>query len=67
MGLLTWGVGDTTGYNGVFAIAGLLVLLVSILVGINMARIVYAQKIEKSHVWLKGCGAEFLDSLPPLP
>jgi hypothetical protein len=67
MGLLTWGVGDTTGYNGVFAVAGLIVLLVSILVGINRARIVYAQKIETSHVWLKGCGAEFLDSLPPLP
>jgi len=47
--------------------AGLLVLLASILTGINMTRIVYAQKIDKNYAWLKGCGPEFLDSLPPLP
>jgi hypothetical protein len=42
-------------------------MLGSIVTGMIMARIVYARKIDKSYVWLKGCGSEFLDSLPPLP
>jgi hypothetical protein len=46
---------------------GFLLLFSAALVGIIVARIVYASKINESHVWLKGCGTEFLDSLPPLP
>jgi hypothetical protein len=47
--------------------SGLLLTLGAVIVGVVMTRIVYAQKIDKSFVWLKGCGEEFLDSLPPLP
>jgi hypothetical protein len=65
--LLSWGFRDSTSNGGVFAAAGLLVVLASILTGIILARIVYAQKIDRSYAWLKGCGPEFLDSLPPLP
>ncbi len=46
---------------------GVLLLLSAAVAGVFMARIVYATRIDKTHVWLKGCGAEFLDSLPPLP
>lgn len=46
---------------------GFLLLFSAALVGIIVARIVYASKINESQVWLKGCGTEFLDSLPPLP
>jgi len=67
IGLLTWGFRDSTSNGGAFIIVGVLMLLGSIIVGIIMARVVYAQKIDESYVWLKGCGAQFLDSLPPLP
>jgi hypothetical protein len=67
IGLLTWGFSDSTANGGVFAAVGIIAVLGSILAGIIVSRIVYAQKIDKSLVWLKGCGAEFLDSLPPLP
>jgi hypothetical protein len=46
---------------------GILLMLAAALVGIFMGRVVYAHKIEPTQVWLKGCGADFLDSLPPLP
>jgi hypothetical protein len=55
------------GMTAVLAACGVLLLFAAILAGMRMARIVYASKIDKSQVWLKGCGAEFLDSLPPLP
>ena len=47
--------------------AGILMIVAAVIVGIIMGRIVYAQKIDEEYIWLKGCGAEFLDSLPPLP
>jgi hypothetical protein len=31
------------------------------------SRIVYPKRIDKEYVRLKGCGAEFLDSLPHFP
>jgi hypothetical protein len=65
--LLMYGFRDTTSNGGVFAAAGMIAVLGSILAGIIGTRSVYAQKIEKSLLWLKGCGGEFLDSLPPLP
>jgi hypothetical protein len=46
---------------------GMLLILVSALVGIIASRILTARKIDENYVWLKGCGPEFLDSLPPLP
>jgi hypothetical protein len=63
--LLFAGIGNPQ--QGVLAACGVLLLFAAILVGMRMARIVYASKIDKSQVWLKGCGTEFLDSLPPLP
>ena len=49
------------------AVVGILLIVAAAIVGILMGRVVYAQKIDEKYVWLKGCGAEFLDSLPPLP
>jgi hypothetical protein len=49
---------------GVIAVVA---MLPAILVGMRMARVVYARKIDKEYSWLKGCGPEFLDSLPQFP
>jgi hypothetical protein len=46
---------------------GIVLMLAAALVGIFMRRVVYAHKIEKHEIWLKGCGPQFLDSLPQLP
>jgi hypothetical protein len=65
--LLTWGFHDTAANGGVFALAGLLVALGSSVTARVLSRIVYAQRIDKNYVRLKGCAAEFLDTLPPFP
>jgi hypothetical protein len=54
------------GLNDMPALLGLsfLLLLIGILVGVRMARTVYAKKIDDRYVQLKGCDAAFLDSLP---
>ena len=67
VGLLGWATRESTGDGAAFAAAGVAAFLGAILAGIIAARVVYAKKIDKDLVWLKGCGAEFLDSLPPLP
>jgi hypothetical protein len=67
IGLMMWGFRDSTGNGGVLAAVGTLAVLGAALAAIILTRVVYAQKIDKEFVWLKGCGAEFLDSLPPLP
>jgi hypothetical protein len=48
-------------------VVALVAMLPAILVGMRMARVVYARKIDKEYSWLKGCGPEFLDSLPQFP
>jgi hypothetical protein len=63
--LIGMGVADSS--LAVAAAVGALVTLGGAIAGIVMARVVYAQKIDKNYVWLKGCGDPFLDSLPPLP
>jgi len=45
-------------------VAGVLALLAGIVTALFAARLLYAQRIDKTHLYLKGCGAEFLDSLP---
>jgi hypothetical protein len=65
--LLTWGFRDSTVGGGQFLVTGILLVLLSILASIILARIVYAQKIDRSYVRLKGCGPEFLDTLPRFP
>ena len=49
--------------NGVMGIAGGIALLVGAVVGIARGRLVYASKIDKEHVWMKGICSEYLDSI----
>ena len=49
------------------ALLGLVVMIGSIIVGMVYGRIVYASKIDGTHVRLKGCGRPFLGSLPDFP
>jgi hypothetical protein len=67
LGLVAIFAGAALPEPGVLLAIGILLLLSAVLTSIIMGRIVYASRIDKSHVRLKGCGAEFLDSLPPLP
>jgi len=53
--------------GGWAALAGVLVMLGAIVVGMTMARIVYAVRIDKDYVRLKGCGEPFLETLPDFP
>ena len=46
---------------------GMILMLVAILVGIFTSRILRANRIDAKYVRLKGCGAPFLDSMPPFP
>lgn len=63
--LLFIGLGTDVGPWGPFL--GVVVMLASVIVGMIKGRIVYASRIDKTHVRLKGCGQPFLDSLPPFP
>jgi hypothetical protein len=45
-------------------ILGVLVCLVSIILCLILARIVYPKRIDKAFVRLKGCGEDFLNTLP---
>ena len=60
--LLFFGVanGDGAGVGG-----GVLLMLVAVLVSMNVARILRPKRIDDQYVRLKGCGAAFLDSIPP--
>jgi hypothetical protein len=62
--LLSNGFGSGSPTAGAKMLFGILAILVSIIVGMIFARVVYAKKIDKSYVRLKGCGVAFLDSLP---
>jgi len=61
--LMFFGMGSSLGIWG--ALLGLFLIIGSIVGGLIFARTVYANKIDKSYVRLKGCGIAFLDSLPP--
>jgi len=61
--LMYIGMGSSAGAWG--ALLGVLLILASIIGGMIFARVVYAKKIDKTHVHLRGCGTAFLDSLPP--
>lgn len=60
--LMYFGADSSFGIWGM--IAGLVVILASIVGGLIFGRTVYARKIDKTYVRLKGCGIAFLDSLP---
>ena len=61
---MSHGLGSGSSGGGVEAFVGILAILVSIIVGMIFGRVVYAKKIDKTYVRLKGCGVAFLDSLP---
>jgi hypothetical protein len=54
--------GDSAGVGG-----GIILMLVSALVGVLVSRILRANRIDAKYVRLKGCGSAFLDSMPPFP
>jgi hypothetical protein len=62
--LMSYGLGSGGSGGGSEALVGILLILASIIAGMIFARVVYAKKIDKTYVRLKGCGAAFLDSLP---
>jgi hypothetical protein len=61
--LLYVGAASVLGFWGMML--GVLVMVGSIVWGMIFSRVVYAKRIDKSYVRLKGCGAPFLDPLPP--
>jgi hypothetical protein len=58
-------VGMASSWGAWGAFLGVLLILGSVIGGLIFARIVYAKRIDKSYVRLRGCGSVFLDSLPP--
>jgi hypothetical protein len=61
--LVLFGIGGSSGMWGAWV--GVLLILGASIAGRIFGRVVYARKIDKTHVYLKGCGTAFLDSLPP--
>jgi hypothetical protein len=59
------GMGAAPDHTGEVVLAGLLAIFTGIVWGIVVGRIVYAKRIDEQFVRLRGCGPEFLDSLPP--
>jgi hypothetical protein len=59
--VMVWGFNEGPGFAGLF---GLLLLLGSMFYGVLAGRIVWAKRIDKQNAFVKGCGAEFLDTLP---
>lgn len=47
------------------SVGGILLILVAVLVSMRVTPILRARRIDSEYVRLKGCGAAFLDSLPP--
>ncbi len=64
-GIVLTFVGAASSWGAGGALLGVLLIIVSLLVGVFFGRIVYAKRIDKSYVRLKGCGTAFLNSLPP--
>lgn len=57
----------TSGEMPLAALGGFLLFLAAIIVSATFTRIVRAKRIDAQYVRLKGCGAAFLDSMPPFP
>ena len=55
----------TSDNSAQLSLGGLLLLLAGIIWGIVFGRIVHAKRIDTAYVRLKGCGTQFLESLPP--
>lgn len=67
IGIVVMYVGMATPFGVWGAAMGALVILASIVAGMIFGRVVYASRIDKSYVRLKGGGELFLGSLPPFP
>jgi len=65
LGMIAINLGASAGRSDLAALAGV-VMLVLMVTGVVLSRIVVARRIDDRYVRLKGCGPEFLDSLPPL-
>jgi hypothetical protein len=61
IGLFVTGLANDVGW---LAGLGPVLLLVGIIYGIVKGRLVYATKIDKEHLWLGGCGKDFLSQFP---
>lgn len=61
--LMSVGAASPLGFWGM--LAGVLVTLGALVAGMLFARVVYAKRIDKTYVRLKGCGEPFLNGLPP--
>ncbi len=56
-----------TGFGGstpVMGLLGILVIFGSMLFGMIAGRFIWAKRIDKNYAFAKGCGPEFLDTLP---
>jgi hypothetical protein len=53
--------------GGWMAFAAVLLMVGSIIFGMAMGRVVYAARIDKDYVRVKGCGEPFLETLPEFP
>ena len=60
LGLVGGGMAD----GGAGLLIGILVALLAVFIGVPMSRIVSAQHISPEYVRIRGCGREFLESLP---
>ena len=67
IGIVVMYVGMATPLGVWGAAMGVLVILASVVAGMIFGRVVYASRIDKSYVRLKGSGELFLRSLPPFP
>ncbi|HUI58580.1 MAG TPA: hypothetical protein VLX90_00065 [Steroidobacteraceae bacterium] len=67
LALMFASIGNGSGNPGIMVALGLLLMLFAALVGIIATRVVYAKRIDQDYVRLRGCGAQFLDSLPEFP
>jgi hypothetical protein len=59
--IMVWGFNDGPALAALF---GFLLWLGSMFYGVLASRIIWAKRIDKQNAFVKGCGPEFLDTLP---
>lgn len=59
--------GQTDGLHLILVVLGVIVGVVSLILGFVRAAIVSQKKITKNYIWLSGAGPDFLESLPVFP
>jgi hypothetical protein len=66
-GCLALFLGIVSGEQGWLFLIGCVAVAVGAIAGVLRRNLVTAKKADKTHVWLKGAGSEFLESLPKWP